>query len=160
MSTETRTWTDAARVRFSLALRDWSPDFADAAIVALPPGAPTDPALWARTIFGIRSMPGWIRVALGVRQALAPLIGVRRAPRDTFAVDEVVGDEALVSADDTHLDFRCGVAVDADARLVRVTTGVRLHNRRGRLYFAPVRLVHPVVVDQMLRRAARTLTPR
>lgn len=57
-----------------------------------------------------------------------------------------------------HLDFRCGVGVDLDARLVRVTTAVRLKNRRGRLYFAPVRLVHPIVVMAMLRKTRRRLT--
>jgi hypothetical protein len=151
-----------AAAGWSLALRDFSPDFADTAIAALPAGAPTDPAQWARTVFGLRSMPAWVRAALAVRQVLAPLIGVARAPRDTFAVDEVRSDpagggEALVSTDDTHLDFRCGVAVDTAAGLVRVTTSVRLHNRRGRLYFLPVRVLHPIVVDSMLRRAVRTL---
>lgn len=40
-------------------------------------------------------------------------------------------------------------------RLVRVTTTVRLHGWRGRLYFAPVRLVHPIVVGAMIRGANR-----
>jgi hypothetical protein len=35
---------------------------------------------------------------------------------------------------------------------------VTLHNRRGRGYFAIVRLVHPVVVQAMLNRAARRLS--
>ncbi|GEL95952.1 DUF2867 domain-containing protein [Cellulomonas composti] len=153
-----------AAAGWSLALRDFAPDYADTSIIALPAGAPTDPAQWARTVFGIRSMPVWIRGALLLRQVLAPLIGVARAPRDTFAVDEIRTDpagrgEALISADDAHLDFRCGIAVDAAAGLVRVTTNVRLHNRRGRLYFLPVRALHPIVVDSMLRRAARNLAP-
>lgn len=160
--------TEAARreaaAGWSLALRDFTPDYADAAIAALPEGAPTDPEQWARTVFGLRSMPAWVRAALVLRQAVAPLVGAARAPRDTFAVDEVRdgeagGGEALVSADDAHLDFRCGVAVDPAAGLVRVTTSVRMHNRRGRLYFLPVRVLHPLVVDSMLRRAVRTLTP-
>jgi hypothetical protein len=33
-----------------------------------------------------------------------------------------------------------------------------VHNRRGRLYSALVRRVHPVVVRTMLARAARTMT--
>lgn len=56
-----------------------------------------------------------------------------------------------------QLDFRCGVGVDLDARLVRVTTVVRLKNRRGRLYFAPIRLVHPIMVMAMLHKTRRRL---
>ena len=100
----------------------------------------------------------WVTVFL-----LVPLLGIPRAPRSTFAVDEVVtgptGGEALIVADDEHLDFRCGVAVDSRAGLVAVTTNVRLHNRRGRLYLLPVRALHPHVVRSMLARAAHVLTP-
>ncbi len=149
--------------RWSLALRDFPPDYADTTIIRLPAGAPTDPRTWATTTFSLRTMPGWVRGALGLRQLLAPLIGVPRAPRSTFEVGEVLADatggEALIVADDRHLDFRCGVAVDASAGLVSVTTNVRLHNRRGRLYFLPVRVLHPVVVRSMLHRAAHVLAP-
>jgi len=147
--------------RWSLAMRDFPPDFADTVIERLPAGAPTDPRTWTDTIFSMRSMPVWVRAALALRQAVVLLIGVRPAPKDTFAVDEVASDatggEALVVADDRHLDFRCGVRVDTVAGLVAVTTNVRLHNRRGRLYFLPVRVLHPVVVRSMLQRAARVL---
>jgi hypothetical protein len=34
---------------------------------------------------------------------------------------------------------------------------VRLHGWRGRLYLAPVRLLHPVITNAMLRGAARAL---
>ena len=63
----------------------------------------------------------------------------------------------LIAADDTHLDFRCAVAVDRSARLVRVTTTVRLHGWRGRVYFAPVRLLHPVVIQAMVQKAGKRL---
>lgn len=136
------------------------PDHLDVIAVPLPVGASTDPSLWTRTIFSIDSTPVWVRALLVVRQLLVPLIGVRRGDADAvFAVRRVVGEEALVVASDRHLDFACGVGVDADRRLVRVTTTVRLHGWRGRLTFAPVGLVHPVVVRSMLRRAARRLTP-
>ena len=142
---------------WSLALRDIpAPDFADAAIAPLPPGVTADPRVWAETMFRPRSMPTWVAAALAIRQAVVPLLGIRRAPRDTFAIREQVG-EVLMVADDTHLDFRCAVAVDPAARLVRVTTTVRLHGWRGRVYFAPVRLLHPVVVRAMIRRAAARL---
>lgn len=134
------------------------PDFADVAVAAFGPTAPTDPAVWAEAIFGLRSMPAPIRALLALRQALVPLLGLKPSPKDTFAVREVRGEEALIRADEPHLDFRVGVGVDAQARLVRVTTVVKLHGRRGRVYFAPVSLAHAVITQSMLRRAVRTLS--
>lgn len=151
----------AVATPWSLALRDIPhPDFADAAIATLPDGTPTDPEVWAREAFSLSGMPRWVAAALAVRQLLVPLLGIPKAPDDTFAVREQVGDEVLISADDRHLDFRCGIAVDPVARLLRVTTTVRLHGWRGRVYFAPVRLLHPVVVQAMIHRAGRRLTAR
>ncbi|MEU5863161.1 DUF2867 domain-containing protein [Nonomuraea sp. NPDC047529] len=145
-------------VYWSSALEDIpAPDYADMIVGVLPPRATDDPRDWAKTIFSIRSMPRWITAAMGLRQAIVPLIGIPRAPRDVFRVGRVEGDEALIAADDRHLDFRCGVGVDREARLVRVTTTVRLKGWRGRLYFWPVRLVHPIVVRAMLRSAQRRL---
>ena len=134
-----------------------APDFADVNIVQLPASATTDPAVWARTLFSPRGMPRWIAAAMVVRQLLAPLIGVRRAPRDVFTINRVSGDEALIVARDTHLDFACAVGVDPESALVRVTTSVKVHGRSGRIYFAPVRMVHPVIVQSMLARTRRVL---
>jgi coenzyme F420-0:L-glutamate ligase/coenzyme F420-1:gamma-L-glutamate ligase len=136
------------------------PHFADVVIVPLPAGASSDPLVWAETIFSSRSMPKSVLTMLGLRQALVQIIGIPPAPKDTFAVDDVVGEEALIIADDSHLDFRAAVGVDAAAGLVRMTTAVRIKNRRGRLYFAPVRLAHPAVVRSMMLKAARELSAK
>ena len=142
---------------WSIALRDIpQPDYADALIAAVSPQAPIDPEVWARTLFSLDSMPRWVVAALLLRQVAVRLIGIPPAARDVFNVRERQGDEVLIVADDTHLDFRCAVAVDRRMRLVRVTTTVRLHGWRGRVYFAPVRLVHPLVVGAMIRRANRS----
>jgi hypothetical protein len=133
------------------------PDYADVIVGVLPDGAPEDPAVWAARLFSVRAMPGWVTLALGARQLLVPLMGIPRAPRDTFAIRRVEGDEALLSFDDRHLDFRVGVGVDAVHRLVRVVTAVRLKGWRGRVYFGPVRLAHPIVVRSMLRHTRRAL---
>lgn len=69
-----------------------------------------------------------------------------------------MGDEAVIHTIDDHLTFRCAVGVDAEQRLVRVTTAVTFHNWRGRLYFIPVGVLHPIVVRSMLRRTARVLS--
>lgn len=136
-----------------------APDYADMSIGVLPQGATTDPEAWARSLFSVRTMPLWIKAAMGVRQLLAPLIGVPRAPRDVFHVRRVEGSEALLAFDDRHLDFRVGVGVDEKTRLVRVVTAVRLKGWRGRLYFAPVRVGHPLVVHSMLKRSQKLLGP-
>jgi hypothetical protein len=138
----------------SAALRDIPrPDFVDVAAAPLPPGASTDPAVWAGEVFS--HAPAAVRALLGLRQLLAPVIDVPRAGRSVFAVHEVVGEEAVIATDDVHLDFRVGVAVAAARSLVRVTTVARLKGRRGRLYFLPVRLLHSPIVHAMLNAACR-----
>jgi hypothetical protein len=134
------------------------PDYADMSICVLPAHATADPAAWARNLFSLSSMPKWIVVALALRQALAPLMGIRRAPKNVFAVRDTVGDEALIAFADTHLDFAVGVGVSESTNTVRVTTTVRLKNIRGRLYFLPVRLLHPFVVQSMLKRSRKVLS--
>jgi hypothetical protein len=138
------------------------PDYADVIVLpVLPAGqqeCPVDPKVWAETLFSLKSMPGWVTALMGLRQAVVGLVGIHRAPAGVFAVAKVRGEEALISVDDTHLDFCCGVAYDADARLLRVTTTVRLKGWRGRLYFGPVRLLHPLVVHAMMARTIRHLT--
>ncbi len=134
------------------------PDFADVVLVSVP--ATTlpiigDPAWWAARVFSVRSMPRWIVLLLGLRQVLVRLIGVDRAPSSVFDVKAIVGEEALIAADDRHLDFRAGVAIDVPQRMLRVTTVVRFHGWRGRLYFIPVGLLHDPITRAMARRAVR-----
>ena len=139
----------------SLALADLpAPDYAEVQIYPLPPGSSTDPGWWAEAVFSAQ-MPVAVRALMGLRQALVPLLGLRPSTGDTFAVREVVGQEALISADEEHLDFRCAVGVDPTARLLRITTVVRLHGRRGRLYFGVVRLAHPQVLRALVLSAIR-----
>lgn len=141
---------------WSIALRDIPrPDYADSTIVALGPHGSVDPAAWARRLFDFETMPRWIAAALRLRQVAVRLIGIPPASLDVFQISEHGGDEVLIAADDMHLDFRCAVAVDEELRLVRVTTTVRFNGWRGRVYFVPVRLVHPIVVRAMVRGAGR-----
>ncbi|GAA1736724.1 DUF2867 domain-containing protein [Microbacterium paludicola] len=152
--------SDAPGLR-SLALRDRERfDYGDVILVAKPPRTSDDPREWAEAVFSIASIPPAVRVLFGVRMALAPLLGLRPAPRGVFDVREVVGDEALMAFDDDHLDFRCAVGVDPVAGVVRMTTVVRFRNWRGRLYFTPVGLLHPWIVHAMLRRCRRLMVER
>ncbi|WP_257033594.1 DUF2867 domain-containing protein [Streptomyces sp. Ag109_G2-15] len=70
----------------------------------------------------------------------------------------VVGSEAgevLLGEDAGHLDFRASIQVD-DLQ-VTLSTVVRIHNWRGRLYWAVVKHVHPFMARTMLRRIHRRL---
>jgi hypothetical protein len=144
----------------SLALHGQAPpDWADVVVEPVPAdrvSTELDPAQWADEIFSVQSVPRPVVALLGLRQALAPLIGVPRADQSTiFAVSERVGEEAVIAAPDRHLDFRAAVGIDREARLLRVTTAVWFHGWRGRLYFLPVRLLHDPVLRAMMRRAIR-----
>lgn len=137
------------------------PDFADVHIVGLPPDAPTDPQFWAAQIFDIASAPVWVVTLMGIRQSVVGLIGVRPGTRHAFDVDRVSGEEALIDTDDRHLRFCCGVAIDAERSLLRVTTAVTLRGWRGRVYFTPVSVLHgPVVRAMMARAVARVAQSR
>lgn len=135
-------------------------DYGDVVLASKPPRTTDDPRVWAETVFSPETAPMWVKVAMGVRIALAPLIGLEGAPKGVFDVRRVVGDEALIEYADAHLTFRCGVGVDATASVVRVTTIVIFNDWRGRVYFTPVSLAHPLVVHAMLRRARRVLATR
>jgi len=127
-------------------------DFADVHLVPIPPSAPDDPAWWATRIFDTTSLPG-VAALLKVRQAVVGLIGIERESDNVFAVHEVVGGEALILREASHLDFRVGVAVTDG--VLRVTTAVTLHGWRGRLYWSVTRLFHGPLTEAMMRRAAR-----
>ncbi|QSB13105.1 DUF2867 domain-containing protein [Natronosporangium hydrolyticum] len=133
-------------------LTDFGPaDFADAWQVPWLPGMSTDPADWARRVFG--DPPRWVATLLVARNALVRLVGVPPASRRVFDVHAASEREALLGVDDEHLDFRVSVLVDPAGRRVTLSTVTRAHNRRGRFYLAVVRRLHPLVVRAMLRRA-------
>ncbi len=139
------------------------PDFADAQFVSIPETqhqVPTDPAWWARQVFSVASAPAWVRALLGLRQALVGVIGVQRGDASVFEVDRVETSEALIAADDRHLDFRAAVGIDSGSRILRVTTTVRLHGWRGKLYFGIVSWLHGPVTRSMAKRAVTRFVAR
>lgn len=145
---------------WSVAFRDIpAPDFADVQIVAIPGKGSIsgDPRSWAAEVFSVRSAPVWVRGLLAVRQAAVGVIGIEKGDQRVFDIDEVTSNEALIAHDDTHLDFRAAVGVDVANRLLRVTTAVRLHGWRGRVYWAVVSLLHGPVTRSMAKRAVRRL---
>ncbi len=77
---------------------------------------------------------------------------LRGAP---FQVVGREGGEVLLGQDAGHLDFRASILVD-DGR-VTLSTVVRIHDWRGRLYWAVVKRGHPFMARTMLRRIHRRL---
>jgi Protein of unknown function (DUF2867) len=65
------------------------------------------------------------------------------------------GPQQLVARGQMHLRFVASVT--AEPHLVHVTTAVALKGWRGRVYFAPVRLLHDAVTRSMMAAAARRL---
>ncbi|MBM7506131.1 DUF2867 domain-containing protein [Agromyces aurantiacus] len=144
---------------WSMALEEIrDPDYADVAVGVLPAHATADPAAWARSLFSMRSLPRWLAIAIVLRQAIGPLVGIAAHPADRFRVRCVRGEEALLAVDDRHLDLRVAVGVDEAHGIVRVVTAVRMKGWRGRLFMIPVRMVHPHLVNAMIARSRRRLS--
>jgi hypothetical protein len=131
-------------------------DHADAVAVVRRPGTPHDPQVWADALF--HDVPRWVGASMAVRDSLVGLVGIARSGPGSFATLARRTDEVLLGSDEEHLDFRASVLVERDR--VVLSTVVTLHGPRGRMYFGPVRLVHPVAVRAMLTRAAHRLSCR
>lgn len=108
----------------------------------------------------MRSAPRWVKALIEIRQALVGVVGIKKADDAVFQVDSVTEHEALISDNDTHLDFRAAVSVSSNPRLLQIVTVVRLHGWRGRLYWMPVSILHGPVTRSMARRAVRRFVDR
>jgi hypothetical protein len=131
------------------------PDWAATTTISIAPGVHASSEQWAREIFDFAPVPAWVKPFLAARAVVAAAL--RLAPGDPtmFAVERVVGDEAVIDTDDRHLRFVA--TVRSEPGLVHVTTLVTLKGLRGRVYFMPVRLLHDAVTRSMMVAAARRL---
>jgi hypothetical protein len=129
------------------------PDWATTTTVAVTDGSARTPEEWARAVFSVGSMPGWIKTLFGAREVVARLLRIPPGQAAMLAVREVRDGEALIDTDDRHLRFVAGVR--ADERLLHVTTAVELKGWRGQLYFLPVRFLHDQITRSMMTAAVR-----
>ncbi|MER5541071.1 DUF2867 domain-containing protein [Streptomyces sp. NPDC002586] len=132
-------------------------DYSDAFAVRLPPDAGTDAGEWADRFFA--DPPSWIRRMLALRDALVGMFGLKTNDLEAavpFPELTRTEREVVYGVDDRHLDFRASVHVARSGEDVRlsVATVVHQHSLFGRLYFLPVRVVHPLIIRSMLRRVA------
>jgi uncharacterized protein DUF2867 len=142
-------------------------DYSDAFEIAIPKHAPQDVDAFTRKF--ITARPGWINGLMGARDAAMGLFGFKTAmPKDEdlpprfepgaklglFEVFDRADDEVLLGADDRHLNFRLSILLRrAEETFACITTIVHFNNGFGRVYFAPVKPFHKVIVRAMLRRA-------
>ena len=145
----------------SLALRDIPvPDYCDVVIVPTRGVDETDPRVWAEAIFSHENTPLSRRGLLALRDEAVRLMDMVPPPEKEYVADEVVGSEALIKDDDENLRVRIGVALLPGGQLLQVTTAVKYRSIRGRLAYAPRRLMHAAAVNTLARRAPATLRRR
>lgn len=131
------------------------PDWAATTTVAVATAVEHTSEQWARAIFDASVLPVWVKALFALRAAAALALRLPPADAAMLAVDRVVGDEAIIDTDDRHLRFVAAVHVEPG--LVHVTTVVALKGWRGRVYFAPVRLLHDAVTRSMMTAACRRI---
>jgi hypothetical protein len=145
----------------SLALRDIPiPDYCDVVIVPTRGVEESDPRVWADAIFSHENTPLSKRGMLALRDEAIRLFDMVPPPEKDYVADEVVGAEALIKDDDENLRVRIGVALLPGGDLLQVTTAVKYRSVRGRIAFAPRRLMHAAAVNTLARRAPTTLRRR
>lgn len=153
--------TPIAGAAGSLALRDIPiPDYCDVVIVPTGGVEESDPRVWAEAIFAHENTPLGSRGLRALRDEAVRLFDMVPPPQKEFVADEVVGSEALIVDDDEKLAVRIGVALLPGGELLQVTTAVKYKTVRGRLAFAPRRLMHAAAVNTLARRAPTTLRRR
>ena len=151
----------AAGASGSLALRDIPiPDYCDVVVVPTGGVEESDPRVWAEAIFAHENSPLSSRGLRALRDEAVRLFDMVPPPQKEFVADEVVGSEALIVDDDEKLTVRIGVALLPGGRLLQVTTAVKYRSVRGRLAFAPRRLMHAAAVNTLARRAPTTIRRR
>ncbi|WP_329239693.1 DUF2867 domain-containing protein [Actinoallomurus sp. NBC_01490] len=131
------------------------PDFAATTTVSAANAADHTAERWAREIFSVPALPAWVKALFAGREVAAKLLRLPPGDPAMLAVDRVVDGEAVIDTDDRHLRFVATVRITPG--LVHVTTAVRLKGWRGKLYFAPVRLLHDTVTRAMMISALHRL---
>jgi hypothetical protein len=123
----------------------------------------------ARSAFG--DPAPWIRLLLGLRDALVAGFGVKTSQEvrraaiadnaeriDFFRILARSDRELILGEDDRHLDFRLSVLLrhrpDGSGDELVATTVVHCHNALGRVYLALIARFHRLVVTGNLSRAS------
>lgn len=129
-----------------------------------------------------RLTPAWVDAAMHLRNQVVSLLGLKNLgglseiDASKSAADYQSGDrvgiftliskshtEVLLGDSDKHLDVvvsvHCGQLPPSASTVVTVTTVVKVHNGLGRLYMAPVRPAHRVIVRAIVRAMGNAAEP-
>ncbi|MBE9159494.1 DUF2867 domain-containing protein [Nodosilinea sp. LEGE 06152] len=143
-------------------------DFADAFRCQLPDDQLQNIDSVTRAIF--LTMPRAIAQLLEFRNVIVRPFGLKTSidaapsssqeelqPGTAVGAFEILGrrqnDEIMLGEDDKHLDYRVSIQLERGEKKcwVIVSTVVKFNNWLGRVYFAPVRPVHKIIVPVMMR---------
>jgi len=125
------------------------------------------------------SVPKWVKILLDIRdfivkpfglvtglvseqRALDKSIRYNKGDRATFFhVIDRSESEIVMAEDDKHLYFRTSLCVQknptSNFQYVFLTTIVQFHNIWGRIYFAPVKPFHKLIMKRLLINFSKTL---
>ncbi|MDR0849657.1 MAG: DUF2867 domain-containing protein [Propionibacteriaceae bacterium] len=117
------------------------------------PGDSHSPSAWAEALFA-DEIPV-VDVLMKIRDAVVRPFGLAVSssrPKEMKLMFPILSedtDEVILGAEDKHLTFAVGVTIANNT--VSISTLVTIHNTLGKLYWAVVRLFHPVLVRATLR---------
>lgn len=126
-------------------------------------------AIWLDTV---KLTPVWIEKAMHFRNAVVSRLGLKDLGGlsvfnpalsaldykigdriGVFTLDYLSENEIVLSDSDKHLDVKLSLMkLDAGRRIV-VSTVVHIHNFLGHLYMVPVKPMHRIIIQTMLRKA-------
>ncbi|MDJ0396095.1 DUF2867 domain-containing protein [Rhodococcus sp. G-MC3] len=131
-----------------------TPDWAATTTIAISTDSSSDPGEWARAIFDVQNAPILVKALLVLREVAAKVLRIPPGEPSMLTFDRIVGNEAVIDTDDKHLHFAATVKPEPAAGLLHVVTAVKFKGVVGRVYFAPVSILHDPITRSMMKSAA------
>jgi hypothetical protein len=145
---------------------------ADAYTIRLPDDVNADPELLARFLFSQRAR--WVDYLMQLRDMLVAMFGIKTANElenssgadqkqriSFFKIYSKTKNEILLGEDGKHLDFRLSVLIqrrtgpNTTSPHLILSTAVHCHNFLGHAYIFIISPFHRLIVQSILRRAAK-----
>ena len=150
-------YIDSFSIKF-MNINQYSIDYLTALLFSSIPG-------WAKILLNLR---GFLVKPFGLEPGIIPVqnsihVSLRYNIGDTaifFPVIDRSESEIVMAKNDKHLYFRTSLYVEKtsvqDLENAYLTTLVKFHNIGGRLYFAPVKPFHKLIMRTLLRNLSNT----
>lgn len=145
----------------SIALRGIArPDAATVSIISIPRGIEPNPRVWAEAYIAPSRRPFALRAVAKGREQVSRRFDWDLPTDRRYEVVDVIGNEALVVADDHRLRVRIGIAVEPAAGQARITTVIKARSFSGRLAVGPMRFAQPTIARAMLLKTMHAVERR